>query len=223
MPVPYPFEAVLFDMDGVVVDNMPLHRQVWADYARAAGLAPSEAEIRALDGRRASDIILTLFSADLAEPEIARMAKEREDLYSGRLGSTALSAVPGVQAFLEALQQAGIPRVLATSAVPMNVEAVLGKLGFHHFFDAVVSAVDVTHGKPHPEVYLTAAARVGANPARCLVVEDALPGVQAGKAAGARCLGLMTSEPEERLRAAGADWVAPDFLSLPPGVHLTPR
>jgi beta-phosphoglucomutase family hydrolase len=220
MNTSFPFDAVLFDMDGVVVDNMPLHRAVWADYARSRGLAPSEAEIRTLDGRRASDIILKLFGADLSESDILRMAGEREDLYASRLGNTTLQAVPGIRAFLSRLKAAGIPRVLATSAVPMNVETVLSQLGFHDLFEERVTAVDVKNGKPHPEVYLTAASRVGAQAARCLVVEDALPGVEAAKAAGASCLGLMTSEDERRLREAGADWVASDFLTLPPHLVL---
>ena len=92
------------------------------------------------------------------------------------------------------------------------------RLGFRKYFEAIVNAVDVTQGKPHPEIYQTAAARVGAEPTRCLVVEDALPGVEAGKAAGATCLGLMTSEGEAALRRAGADLVAPHFEALPPSL-----
>jgi beta-phosphoglucomutase len=215
MASPYPFEAVLFDMDGVVVDNMPLHRQIWAEFAGRLGVHPTEAELRALDGRRAVDIIEALFGAGRPDEEVARMSAEREALYHGRLATAELPAVPGVRAFLDELGRLGVPRVLATSAVPVNVEAVMSRLGLAGCFEAVVTAVDVTRGKPDPEIYKTAAARVGADPARCLVVEDALPGVMAGKAAGATCLGLSTSEPPERLLAAGADVVAADFTALP--------
>lgn len=211
----FPFAAVLFDMDGVVVDNMPLHRQVWRDYAATGGLAPTEAEIRALDGRRASDIIVSLFPGPPGPDDIVRMAAEREDLYYSRLGTAELVAVPGVRAYLEALERLGVKRVLATSATPRNVEVVLERLGLAALFNARVTAADVTHGKPHPEVYMKAAERAGVEPSRCLVVEDALPGVKAGDASGARVLGLMTSEDEAALREAGADWVAPDFTRLP--------
>jgi sugar-phosphatase len=215
MTAGYPFQAVLFDMDGVVVDNMPLHRQIWREFAESRGVSPTDAELRALDGRRAVDIIAALFGEGQAPEAVAAMSKEREALYHGRLATAELQAVPGVVAYLQALGALGVPRVLATSAVPVNVEAVMTRLGVRPYFEAIVTAVDVTHGKPHPEIYLAAASRVGADPARCLVVEDALPGVMAAKAAGATCLGLMTSEPEARLVEVGADWVAPDFERLP--------
>jgi beta-phosphoglucomutase family hydrolase len=216
MTARYPFQAVLFDMDGVVVDNMPLHRQIWREFAARHGVSCTESELRALDGRRAVDIIAALFGAGRPDDEVAAMSSEREALYHERLATAELHPVPGVIAYMRALGELGVPRVLATSAVPVNVEAVMKRLELASCFEAVVTAVDVRHGKPHPEIYLTAAGRVSAEPARCLVVEDALPGVAAAKASGATCLGLMTSEPEARLREAGADLVAPDFTRLPP-------
>lgn len=212
----FPFDAVLFDMDGVVCDNMPLHRRVWTDFVQARGLRPSEAEIRALDGRRAADIIAALFG-ELPAEEVAALAHGREETYRASLPTAELPPVAGVEAFLAWLGARGVPRVLATSATPANVAVVLDRLALRPAFEAIVTAADVTRGKPDPEVYLTAAARAGAAPGRCLVIEDALPGVQAAKAAGATCLGLMTSEGEAALRAAGADFVAPDFGFLPLG------
>ncbi|MFP5504038.1 MAG: HAD family hydrolase [Candidatus Sericytochromatia bacterium] len=208
------FQAVLFDMDGVVVDNMPLHRAVWTEYVRGKGLDPSEAAIRALDGRRAADIIRALFG-ELTEDEIAERGAEREELYRTRLETAELVLVPGVVDYLDRLGARGVPRVLATSATPGNVEVVLERTGLGDRFEGIVCAADVTRGKPDPEVYLKAAARAGVAPDACLVVEDALPGVRAAKAAGAACLGLMTSEDAASLGAAGADWVARDFTALP--------
>ncbi|HEY9854105.1 MAG TPA: HAD family phosphatase [Stenomitos sp.] len=219
----FPFEAVLFDMDGVVVDNMPLHRHVWAKFARMHGLDPTEAEIRTADGRRAVDVVRMLFGSDLTASRVADLAAQREDIYHQELKTGPLEPVAGVRAFLTALGKAGIPRVLATSATPENIQLALGRLDLLPMFEAMVSAVDVRQGKPHPEVYLTAAARAKAAPDRCLVVEDALPGVQAAKAAGASCLGLMTSQSEEALREVGADWVAPNFLALPAPLSVLVR
>ncbi len=212
----FPFDAVLFDMDGVVCDNMPLHRRVWSGFVRDRGLAPTEAEIRALDGRRAADIITALFG-DLPPDEVAELARAREETYRACLPAADLPPVPGVEAFLAWLGARGVPRVLATSATPANVAVVIERLGLQAAFEATVTAADVTRGKPDPEVYLSAAARVGVAPTRCLVVEDALPGVRAGKAAGAATLGLTTSEGEAALRAAGADWTAADFGFLARG------
>jgi HAD superfamily hydrolase (TIGR01509 family) len=210
MPDVFPFAAVLFDMDGVVCDNMPLHRRVWTDFVRGRGLAPTEAEIRALDGRRAADIVAALFG-DLPEAEVAALAHGREETYRAALPTAELPPVPGVEAFLAWLGARGVPRVLATSATPTNVGVVMARLALAPAFEAMVTAADVTRGKPDPEVYLTAAARAGADPSACLVVEDALPGIAAAKAAGCACLGLATSEAPEALIAAGADWTAPDF------------
>lgn len=211
--------AVLFDMDGVVIDTMPLHRQIWREFARMHGLDPTEAEIRALDGLRAVDVVRHLFGPSLPEERVAALALEREDIFHQRLRTDPVRAVTGIEPFLAALGGAGVPRVLATSATRENVDLVLERLNLVGSFEAVVSAEDVRYGKPHPEVYLTAARRAGIAPERCLVAEDALPGVEAAKSAGAYCLGLATSQADDALRAAGADWVAPHFLALPEPVR----
>lgn len=213
-------QAVLFDMDGVVIDTMPLHRQIWLEFARMHGLDPTEAEVRAMDGRRAVDVVRRLFGASLTEERVAELAIEREGIFHQRLKTDSIAAVTGIEAFLAALGTAGIPRVLATSATRDNVELVLGRLGLGSSFEAIVSAEDVRHGKPHPEVYLTAAERAAAPPEHCLVVEDALPGVEAAKASGAYCLGLATSQSDEVLLAAGADWAAPHFAALPEALRV---
>lgn len=216
MDQPFPYQAALFDMDGVVCANMPLHRRIWTDFVRSRGLDPTEAEIRALDGRRASDIIAALFG-ELPADEVERLAQAREEIYRQALPTAELPPVPGIHDFLEWLGANGVPRVLATSAAPVNVDVVLDRLGLRGAFEAIVTAADVTKGKPDPEVYLTAATRVDVAPARCLVIEDALPGVQAGAAAGATVLGLATSEPPAALIAAGARFTAPDFGFLASG------
>lgn len=209
------FAAVLFDMDGVIIDNTPLHRRVWGEFARQHGLDPSDAEIRRADGRRAVDVVRMLFGAEPSDEEVGRLAAAREVLYRQELRTAPVSAVPGVRDFLASLGAAGLPRVLATSATHDNVAVVLSRLELGAMFDAVVSAEHVRHGKPHPEVYLEAARRAKAPAEACLVVEDALPGIQSAKAAGAWCLGLSTSQSQEALQAAGADWVAPHFMALP--------
>ena len=204
--IPYPFAAVLFDMDGVIVDNTALHHQIWEEFLRRHGFEPTAADLRATDGRHAEEIIARYFPPDRVSPaQAAQLLEERETLYGERLVRGPVRAVAGVEAFLRGLKRLRVPCVLATSAHPLNVERVLGKLGLRESFLAWVTADDVTHGKPAPEVYLKAAARAGAAPRRCLVIEDALPGVQAAKAAGAACLGLTTSVSAAALAENGAD------------------
>lgn len=199
------FSAVLFDMDGVVADTMPLHRAVWRQFAAAHGIERSDDELRATDGRRASEIIEMLFG-DLDAERVHALAEAREALYREELRTARLEAVAGVRELIRRLAELGIPRVIATSATPENVSQVLRPLGLHGSFDATVTSADVKRGKPDPEVYLTAAARAGVAPSACLVIEDALPGIEAARAAGAACLGVTTSLPAARLLGAGASW-----------------
>ena len=219
--IPYPFAAVLFDLDGVIVDNTALHRQIWEEFLRRHGFEPTAADLRATDGRRAEEIIARYFSRDRLSPaQAAQLVEERETLYGERLVRGPVRPVAGVEGFLRGLARLRVPCVLATSAQPPNVERVLGKLGLRESFLAWVTAADVTHGKPAPEVYLKAAARAGVAPQRCLVIEDALAGVQAAKAAGAACLGLTTSVSATALAENGADWTASDFNGLPDPIGL---
>ncbi|MBV9491014.1 MAG: HAD family phosphatase [Verrucomicrobia bacterium] len=218
---PYPFAAVLFDLDGVIVDNTALHRQTWEGFLRRHGFKPTVADLRAMDGRRAEEIIAQHFPPSRVSPgEAARLIEERETLYGERLLRGPVQAVAGVEAFLRGLAWLRVPCVLATSAHRLNVERVLGKLGLRESFLAWVTADDVTDGKPAPEVYLKAAARAGAAPERCLVIEDALAGVQAAKAAGAACLGLTTGVSAAALAENGADWTAGDFNGIPAPLGL---
>jgi HAD superfamily hydrolase (TIGR01509 family) len=204
------FKAVLFDMDGVVADTMPLHREVWRRFAASHGVPRTLEELRPLDGRRAGDIV-ELLLGERDPDRVKALAEAREALYRDLLSTATVEAVAGVRELLAWLGERRIPRVLATSATPENVEQVLGPLGLRGAFEGVVTSVDVSRGKPDPEVYLLAAARAGVAPGDCLVIEDALPGVEAACAAGATCLGLTTSLAEGPLREAGARWVVPDL------------
>ena len=212
--IDYPFSAVLFDMDGVIIDNTPLHQSVWREFAQLHGLNPSEDDIRATNGRRAIDVVLSLFGS-IAHQQVVELAAARGALYRQYLQISDIQPVSGVKSFLERLGALGVPRVLATSARADNVTLVLNRLQLLSYFEDIVCASDVCNGKPHPEVYLTAARRAFVQPETCLVIEDSLPGIQAAKAAGAFCLGMTTSQSESSLKEVGADWVAPDFYSLP--------
>lgn len=210
----YPFAAVLFDLDGVVIDTMPVHRRIWQEFAASKGRGLSAAEVMALDGRRAADVVAAIFPQASAA-EVLALAKERELCYQQELLVTEIPLVSGVREFLAELARLGIPCVLATSAIACNVEVVLVRTGLCDAFGARVTAEDVLNGKPDPGIYLEAARRANQPPGRCLVIEDALPGVRSAKAAGTLCLGLTTSETPASLLATGADWTAPDFQHLP--------
>jgi HAD superfamily hydrolase (TIGR01509 family) len=215
MTRPYPFGAALFDMDGVVLDDIPLHHALWREFTGRYGIVLDDGQVRWTNGRRAADVIAAFFrTSDSAR--IAALLGEREQLYETHLREDELHPVAGLRDFLSGLNRAGVPCVLGTSGVPAAAEIILSRLGIADRFTARITAADVTHGKPDPEVWQKAAAAAGVPVGNCLVIEDAVPGIQAAKAAGARCLGIATSFTPAQLLADGADWAAADFTQLPP-------
>lgn len=216
----YPFAAVLFDLDGVIIDTTELHYRVWEEFARAHGHVPSREELVATNGRRSGEVLRAWFGEGLSEEQVAAWVRECETLVSRRLATEPVAAVPGVREFIEALRRAGVPRAVGTSATSMNAELALSRLGLEEMFDARVTAADVVRGKPDPEVYLKAASALGVAPTECLVFEDAVLGVRAARAAGARCVALTTSFPRDVLLQEAPQWIAEDFRTLPFPVAL---
>jgi beta-phosphoglucomutase len=212
---PSPFDAVLFDLDGVIIDTTALHYRVWNTFARARGYAPTEAELLATNGRRGAETLRAWFGPGLAQDDIAAFTLELEALVQHQLATAPVSAVPGVHRFLEDLRRAGVPWALGTSATPANTELSLSRLGLGELFPVRVTAADVVRGKPDPEVYLKAAAALGVAPDACVVVEDSVLGLRAGRAAGARCLALTTTFSRDVLVNEAPTWLAEDFRALP--------
>ncbi len=202
--------AVLFDMDGVLLDNSRLYEAAWNEFVRAHPDACQSYPAQRTFGRRNSELIPELFGRALSETELKRLSLELESGYWRRLGD-GLEPLPGLREFLAELRRRQIPTALASSAPGHNVRRVLEALRLDHRFDLVLAEEDVARGKPDPEIYLTAAARLHQSSRDCLVFEDALAGIAAARAAGARCLALATTYPESSLRAAGAEAVLLDF------------
>ena len=219
----YPYAAVLFVMDGSVIDNVHLHQQVWRDFTLLHGLNLTDAELDFAKGRKALEIVTHFFGSGRSHEEIVRLTGERQDLYRERLASSdQIRPVAGVEDYLAGLGMLGVRRILATDAPQANVAAVFRKFPLSSLFDAVVTSDDVRHGKPEPDVFLAAAARAGADPASCLAAEDSAAGIAAAKAAGCVCLGMITTQTEAELRAQGVEFVAADFRNLPPRIALPP-
>jgi HAD superfamily hydrolase (TIGR01509 family) len=194
------FEAVLFDLDGVIVDTTALNYRVWDEFAHQHGYTPTQADLIATNGQRANDNICHLLGLSPDDAQVAALSVERETFYRDLLAVEPLNVVAGVYGFIERLRAAGIPIAVATSAVPENAKLALTRVGLDGAFDLIVTAVDVRDGKPHPECYLKAADGLGVRPGRCVVVEDSIAGIIAGKASGARVLALATTFPPETLQ-----------------------
>jgi beta-phosphoglucomutase family hydrolase len=185
--------AVIFDIDGTIVDNMHLHAEAFAVFAERHGLPPLTHEDRArLDGRRNSEIFPILFNRDVPREEWLAHEEEKEGLYR-QLSRGRLAPMKGLHRFIERLKQDGIPVALATSAPRLNVEHTLRELGLAGDFQIIVRGDEVGRGKPAPDVFIEAARRLGVSADECLVFEDAPVGIEAAHAAGMRVVALTTS------------------------------
>jgi beta-phosphoglucomutase len=200
--------AAIWDMDGTLVDTAELHFHAWEAVCREIGQPFSRADFEATFGRRNPEIIRYLFPDRYDEKRIAAIGERKEELYraAARQG---VAPLPGVVPLLEGLHRCGFRQAIGSSAPRENLDLILGLLGVAEWFAAVVSMEDTQRGKPDPQVFLVAAERLGVVPPRCVVLEDAVAGVQAARAGGMKCIAVrfVGHHGEDALRAAGADLV----------------
>jgi len=202
--------AVIFDMDGVLIDSGAHHRDAWRLLLGDIGVTPPPDYWRLTIGRPAEDAVPLLLGRRVDRTEAAALAQRKRDLYT-QLAVRGTRAIPGVSAFVETLARQKVPRAVATSAGRREAESLLTEIGVRRCFDVVVTAEDVRWGKPNPEVYLKAAAGLAIPSKACLVFEDSLVGVHAARNCGMRVIGLTTSHTGRELLGAGAERAIADF------------
>lgn len=207
--------AVIFDLDGVLVDSEALQLAAWEQYvARFAQRLPRELLPR-LFGRRLADAA-RIIVAELALPvSPERAAQERDELFLASLPGNVRS-MPGAHDLIAALRARGIPLGLATSGHQRYVHLVLAELGLDDAFSVLVTGDDVARGKPAPDCYVLAAARLGAQPGSCVAIEDAPLGVAAARAAGLRCLAVPNDHTRHIDGFAAADAILPGLDAVLP-------
>jgi beta-phosphoglucomutase len=200
--------AVIWDVDGTLVDTAEMHFAAWVELCRGLGRDFTRADFAATFGRRNPEIMRHLFADRFDNAAISDLGYRKEELYraAARKG---VSLLPGVRELLEGLHAAGFRQAIGSSAPRANVNLILELTGSARFFDAIVSSEDTQRGKPDPQVFLVAAEKLGVPPRRCVVMEDAVAGVEAAKAGGMKCVGVtfVGHHPNESLRRAGADLV----------------
>ena len=185
--------ALIFDMDGVIIDSNPLHRQAWAAFNRRYGLETTEAMQRRMYGKRNDEILRDYFGEGISPEEVDARGRAKERLYREMLtGRTEEMLVPGLRAFLERYRD--LPMGVGSNAEPENIALVLDETGLRRYFRAVVDGHQVRHAKPHPEVYLRVAELLETDPAECVVFEDSHSGAAAAVAAGMRVIGISTTD-----------------------------
>jgi len=193
MTLAHPPSAFLFDMDGTIVDNMGFHTDSWVEFfSRRGRTIDRDAFFLSTAGRR--EIIRDEMGDHLTEDEVVALNSEKEVVYRELYGPHR-KTVDGFDALIAAAKIDGVKLAVATAAQTSNVTFTLDGLDLRRHFDAVVTAADVPRGKPHPDVFLEAARRVGVDPANCIVFEVAPLGVEAARRAGMRCVVITTTLP----------------------------
>ncbi len=208
-------EGAIFDMDGVLVDNLAYHVRAWQQLGRELGRSLTEDEIRAVFGQRNREMIGRLLGPGLREEDIPRLTERKEQIYRDGI-ALELQPVAGLGDFLQGLRGAAIRCAVASSGPPANVDFVLDKLAIRSFFAAVVTGADVTRSKPDPEIFLLAARRLGLPPDRCVVFEDSAAGIEGARRAGCLCIALATTHSPEELSAHQVARIVADFTTLNP-------
>jgi beta-phosphoglucomutase len=201
--------AALWDVDGTLIDSREYHWLSWQGALAAERFGVTREQFQQTFGRRNDEILRGYFpSYDAADR--ARVGDAKEAAYRELIRERGIELLPGVRPWLERLKGEGWLQAVASSAPRPNLEVIIEALGLGDYFAAVVSAEDVTEGKPDPQVFLAAASRLGVPPAACVVVEDAPAGTEAARRARMRCVGVLSSHTELR-----ADVVVRTLEDLP--------
>src|SRR5205085_4794903 len=178
--------AVLWDVDGTLVDSLEYHWLSWRSALGDEDFALTREQFLTTFGRRNDEILRTYFGPEINPERVRRISLNKEEQYREMVRRGVIAPLPGVRRWLERLRADGWRQAVASSAPPANLEVILAALGVQDCFDAIVSAEEVERGKPDPPILLAAAAKVRTPPSRCVVVEDAPAGCEAARRAGMR-------------------------------------
>jgi beta-phosphoglucomutase family hydrolase len=193
--------AVIFDMDGVIVDTAPYHFQAWQEVFQKRRIDFTREAFQHVFGQRDDNVIRVTLGEATPPGEIAAIGEEKETLYR-KLVKPNVRALPGAIKLITSLRKYGFKTAIASSAVPENLRLIIETLGIISYFDATVYGIEVAESKPSPQVFLLAARRLGVVPTKCIVIEDAVAGVTAAKRAGMCAVAVTNTHPKESLTEA---------------------
>ena len=203
--------AIIWDLDGVLIDSGDYHFRAWCEIMHdERNREFSAEEFKHTFGMRNLEMLRNVFGNEISAADVEHLSEVKEARYRELVRTEGLQLLPGVETWLASTQRAGWQQAVASSAPRANVDAVMEASHIHSYFGAMIAAEDVSRGKPDPEVYLTAARRLGVEPSHCIIIEDAPAGVQGARNAGMACIGVLTSHP-----SLEADVVAPTLADIP--------
>ncbi len=185
--------AVLWDMDGTLIDSMPYHVEAWTEVLEPLGYHFAPEQLLKTFGLRNEEIVRDHLKLDRPQAELQRLLEEKEERYRRLASERGLALLPGARRWLDDLKAADWPQAVVSSAPRLNMAAVLQGIQLGDFMDTIVCAEDVERGKPYPDPFLLAADRLGLRPQRCIVVEDAPAGLEGARRAGMKTIGVLTT------------------------------
>jgi beta-phosphoglucomutase len=203
--------AVIFDMDGVLVDNNPWHIEAWTTFCKRHSVHMSAEEITSNFGNTNADYLKFLFKRELNPKEIKEYGEEKEAIYR-QIYKNKIKPLKGLLGLLDLLDKENYSIGLATSAPTVNVDFTLDGLGIKDRFKIIVDVTSIYKGKPDPEIYLLTAKRLGIPAAECIVFEDSIHGIQSAISAGMHAVGVLSSQTKEKL--AKAHYLVNDFTEV---------
>lgn len=202
-------EAVIFDLDGTLLDNNPYHLESWKKYLEKIGRNMTEEEYNAnINGRTNKDVIRYIHGDKLNDEEALKYSLDKEALYR-EIYKPFIRPVNGLIEFLQILQDKNIPMAIATSGIQPNIDFMFEHVPIKKYFKVVVNSSHIKKGKPDPEIYIKTASLLGIPPKNYLVFEDAVVGISSAKAAGMKVIAIATTHPKEEL--SGADLIIDDY------------
>ena len=207
-------KGLIFDMDGTLVDNLAYHFKSFEAYVQREGFTMLEPLSLKINGMHSNDIFPMLLGDDVvAEYGLDRLNREKEEVYR-EMYRPYIKPIAGVVELMKAAKAAGVKCAIGSSGCRENVEMIIEGLGIADLIDASISGSDVTHGKPHPEIFIKAYEALGLKAEECVVVEDAVNGIVAGVAAGCKCIAVTTTASAEVLSEVGASLCMEDYSTL---------
>ncbi len=192
--------AILWDMDGVIVDTYAGHLASWTQALEEVGQSFNEETFKRTFGMNNRLILKTIYGRDLEESFVQQVSDRKEELFRADIRGK-VQALPGVLEWLKRFQDMGLKQAVASSAPQANIDALMDELGIRNYFQAEAAGATL-RGKPDPAVFLLAAKLLEVEPRECLVIEDSIAGVEAGVRSGGRVLAVLTTNPAEKLSAA---------------------
>ncbi|HYK56016.1 MAG TPA: HAD family phosphatase [Flavisolibacter sp.] len=205
-------KAVIFDLDGTLIDNNAYHLQSWIHYLKNKNREISEEEYKAnVNGRTNKDVIEYIYQRKMEDAEAMVYAHEKEAIYR-ELYQPHITPVAGLLPLLQKLKDLNIPMAIATSGIQVNIDFMFDNIPIRQYFDVIVNSAHIKKGKPDPEIYFKTAELLNVAPENCLVFEDAVVGINSAKAAGMKVVGVLTTHSAAEL--AGADVLIRDYTEL---------